>query len=66
MRDESDAGRRDVRLAEQPLDGGDDSGCDAFRRVVGRRDLRACDELARGGVDRNDVGERAADVDADA
>jgi hypothetical protein len=66
VRDERDAARVDRRCPQQPLDTGHDARRDAARVVMRRGHLHGRNELARGGVDGDDVGERPADVDADA
>ena len=66
VRDERDRGRIDRVLAQQPLETGDDAGGDAVGMIVRRRHFNRGDQRARRGVDGDDVGERAADIDADA
>ena len=66
VRDERHRRRIDGVLAQQPLEPGDDARGDAVGMIVGRRHLDRRRHLARRRIDRHDVGERAADVDADA
>jgi hypothetical protein len=54
-----------VRIGQQLLDPGNDTVRDAMRSIVSGRDFNASDELARRGIDCDDVGERSAHVNAD-
>jgi hypothetical protein len=64
MRDKRDVRRCDIRLAQQSLDPAYDAGSDAVLCIVTRRHLDLRDDRARRSVDRDDVGERSADVDS--
>ena len=66
VRDECDGLRIDRILAQQALEAGDDSGRDAVRMRVRRRHFHRGQQRAGFGVDRDHVGERSPDVDADA
>lgn len=65
VRDERDARRVDGGIGEQTREAGDDARRDAVRGVVRRRRLYARDDTTGPFVDRHDVRERPADVDAD-
>jgi hypothetical protein len=66
VRDEGNVVRVDRVLAQQPLEARDDAGRHAVGVIVRGRHLDRGDERARDRIDRNDVGERAPNVDADA
>jgi hypothetical protein len=66
VRDERDRRRIDRVLTQQLFEAGDDAGGDAVGMIVRRRHLDHRDQFARSRIDGHDVGERAADVDADA
>ncbi len=66
MRDEGDPARIDRRILQQTLQPVDDPCGDALGRAVGRRNFDARDHLARRRIDRDDVGKRSPNVDADA
>jgi len=65
VRDERHRLRVDGVLAHQALETRDDAGGDAVGVIVRRRHLDRRRHLARRRIDRYDIGERAADVDAD-
>ena len=65
VRDKGDGSRIDVRIGQELLDARNDAVGDPARRIVSRRNFDASDELARCGVDCDDVGERSPDVNTD-
>ncbi len=60
------AARVDGGIGEQPVDAGDDARRDSLASGVRRRHFDARERVARCRIDRDDVGKRSADVDADA
>jgi hypothetical protein len=66
VRDERHRSRIDGVLAQQLLEAGNDPRGDAVGVIVCRRHLDRGGHLARVRIDRDDVGERSTDVDADA
>ena len=63
VRDEAHVGGIERKLLQEGLQRLDDSRCNAARGAMRRRHLHLTDQCERGGIDRDRVGERPADVD---
>ncbi len=63
MRDERNLFRRDVGLVQESIDAGHDTGRHAFRGIVTGRNFHARNDDPGRGVDRDNVGKRATNVD---